>query len=138
MRMLKWTVWTLLLALVACASSGPKMTELEKLQYAYSAAIRWGDFEGAWQLVDPKYREAHPISEIEFSRYEQIQISAYRDLATNTSLDAGTSIREIQIGVVNKNNMTERGLRYTERWAYDPVAKVWWLQVGLPDLWQGQ
>ena len=32
-------------------------SELDKVQYAYSAAIRWGDFEGAWNLVDPEYKK---------------------------------------------------------------------------------
>jgi len=134
--------WLLLLltvcALAGCASGGRQMTELEKAQYAYSAAIRWGDFEGAWQLVDPQYRQAHPMSDLEFARYQQIQISGYRDLAATVSPDNSTAAREIQIGVINKHNMTERTTRYTERWRFDPVAKAWWLTVGLPDFWVGQ
>ena len=124
-----------MLALAACAS-GQKTSELDKVQYAYSAAIRWGDFEGAWQLVDPKYRQAHPLSELELERYKQIQVTAYRDLAAQVSPD-GTAVREIQIGVVNRHTLVERSLRYTERWRYDPEAKAWWLAVGLPDFWAG-
>lgn len=134
--------WLLLLltvcALAGCASGGRQMTALEKAQYAYSAAIRWGDFEGAWQLVDPQYRQAHPMSDLEFARYQQIQVSGYRDLAATVSPDNTTAAREIQIGVINRHNMTERTTRYTERWRYDPVAKTWWLTVGLPDFWAGQ
>jgi len=123
------------LALAGCAS-GQQTSELDKLQYAYSAAIRWGDFEGAWLLVDPKYRETHPISELELERYKQIQVTGYRDLGAQTSPD-GIAMREIQIGVVNRHTLVERSLRYTERWRYDPEAKVWWLTVGLPDFWAG-
>ena len=72
----------------ACLPGGPgRLPEvgeqglaLEEAQYAYSAAIRWGDFEGAWNLVDPEYREEHPLSDIDFSRYKQVQISGYREL----------------------------------------------------------
>ncbi|MCI4569137.1 hypothetical protein [Lysobacter sp. CFH 32150] len=137
MRTLKIGLFLLLAMLLAgCASSG-QVNALDKVQYAYSAAIRWGDFEGAWLLVDPKYREAHPMSEIEFERYKQVQISAYRDLGAQTTPD-GLAMREIEIGVINRHTLAERSTRYTERWRYDPEAKTWWLTVGLPDFWNGQ
>ena len=43
------------LALLAgCPKSASKGSALDESQYAWSAAIRWGDFEGAWNLVDPE------------------------------------------------------------------------------------
>ncbi len=125
------------LFVAGCAMPVSKTNELDKVQYAYSAAIRWGDFEGAWQLVDPKYREAHPLSELELERFKQIQVSAYRDLAASQPAE-GEALREIEIGVVNRHSLAERSTRYTERWRFDPVAKAWWLTVGLPDFWAGQ
>jgi len=136
MRVLK--TWLLLLltlaALTACATKIDRNSELDKVQYAYSAAIRWGDFEGAWNLVDPAYRKAHPMTDLEFERYKQVQISAYHDLGARVGAD--TAEREIQIGVINRNTLVEREMRYSERWRYDPAAKTWWLATGLPDLWQ--
>jgi len=126
----------LALLLAACASS-TQNNALDKVQYAYSAAIRWGDFEGAWQLVDPKYRDANPISDIELARYEQIQVTGYRDLASTITAE-GIAMREIQIGIVNRHTLVERNFRYTERWRYDAEAKTWWLISGLPDFWQDQ
>jgi len=127
----------LLLALLAgCASGGRKMSALDQAQYDYSAAIRWGDFEGAWQMVAPEYRTAHPLTDLQFERYKQIQISGYRDLAARVG--EGTAMREIQIGVINKNTMAERSIRYTESWRYDVAAKTWWIAGGLPDFWAGQ
>lgn len=138
MRMLKWSALLgLVLSLSACASSRPQMSELEKRQYAYSAAIRWGDFEGAWSMVDPKYREQNPMTELEFSRYQQVQVSGYRDLAAQ-AVPERSAVREIQIGVINKNTMAERTLRYTEQWRYDAEAKTWWITDGLPDFWKGE
>lgn len=135
-------IWLLLLAgaltLAACATGGRQMSDLEKVQYAYSAAIRWGDFEGAWQLVDPEYRKAHPMTDLEFARYQQIQISGYRELGATIAPDKTTAAREIGIGVINRHDMTERSTRYTERWRYDAETKSWWLAVGLPDLWAGE
>ncbi|WP_246109250.1 hypothetical protein [Vulcaniibacterium gelatinicum] len=137
MRRLLIALLALPLLLGACATGGTRKDQLDKAQYAYSAAIRWGDFEGAWQLVDPKYREQHPMTDLEFERYKQIQVSAYRDLAS-TMPSEFEALREIEIGVVNRHTLTERSTRYTERWRYDPEAKVWWLTSGLPDFWAGE
>jgi hypothetical protein len=130
-----WLGLCLLPLLAGCASNS-EMNALDKVQYAYSAAIRWGDFEGGWTLVDPKYREANPMTDLEFERFKQIQVSGYRDIATQ--IGEGVAAREIEIGVINRHNMTTRSVRYTERWRYDPEAKTWWLTVGLPDFWAGE
>lgn len=139
-RLLSWTrAWlmALLLPLLAgCASGGTQMSALERAQYNYSAAIRWGDFEGAWNLVDPEYRGAHPLTDLEFERFKQIQVSSYRDRAAEVG--PTTAAREIEIGVINRHNMAERTLRYTEQWRYDPATKGWWITGGLPDFWAGQ
>jgi hypothetical protein len=139
MRMLKFGLSLLLatVALAGCAATKiDRNSALDKVQYAYSAAIRWGDFEGAWNLVDPDYKKLHPMSNLEFERYKQIQISSYRDLAAQVG--ESTAMREIQIGVINRNTLVERETRYTERWRYDAEHKTWWLTAGLPNLWEGQ
>ena len=120
-------------ALLAGCASTSQSSALEKAQYAWSAAIRWGDFEGAWTLVDPAYRAAHPLTDLERARYQQVQISAYRDLAARAT--EGSAQREIQLGVINRHTLEERQLRYTENWRWDPATKTWWITDGLPDLW---
>ena len=122
--------------LAGCPKSASKGTALDKIQYTWSAAIRWGDFEGAWGLVDPKVREAHPMTDLDFSRFKQVQISTYRD--TGSSVLGGEVVRDIEIGVINRNTLAERSVRYRERWRYDEAAKTWWLTSGMPDLWQGE
>jgi hypothetical protein len=132
-----------LLALLAVAmtplsaSAAKQRGKLEQVQNAYAASIRWGDFENAWQAVDPAYREAHPMTELEFERYQQVQISGYRDTSTGVEPDQ-TIFRVIELRVINKHTMAERTMRYRERWRWDPEAKRWWLVVGLPDLWGGE
>jgi uncharacterized protein YceK len=125
-----------LLALAGCATKVDRNSKLQDAQYAYSAAIRWGDFEGAWNMIDPKVREKHPMSDLEFARYKQVQISGYRDIGAQVA--EGTAAREIVIGVINRNTLVERQTRYTEGWRYDPEGKVWWVTSGLPNLWDGQ
>ena len=129
------TVFAAIALLAACAAPKHQMGALDRLQYAYSAAIRSGDFEGAWMLVDPKYRDEHPMSDLELERYKQIQVAGYRDMATQTLPD-GDVVREIEIDLVNRHTLTERSTRYTERWHFEPETKTWWLVAGLPDFWQ--
>ena len=131
----------LLLCCLALLAGCPKThaskgTALEEVQYAYSAAIRWGDFEGAWNLVDPKVREEKPLPDVDFSRYKQVQISGYSDMG-GTVEPSGVVVRDVEIGVINRNTQAVRSVRYRERWRYDEPNKTWWLVSGLPDLWQG-
>ena len=133
-RLLSWLLVPALLG--GCATGMDRGDALQKAQYAWSAAIRWGDFEGAWNMVDPEVRSAHPLTDLELERYKQVQITAYHDLGARIGDNAAE--REIQIGVVNRNTQVEREARYSERWRYDPVAKTWWETSGLPDLWQPQ
>ena len=126
-----------LVLLAGCPKSASKGSALDEILYAYSAAIRWGDFEGAWTLVDPKLREEKPLTDIDFSRYKQVQISTYSDMG-GTVEPSGVVVRDVEIGVVNRNTQAERTVLVTERWRWDPQAKRWWQAAGLPDLWQGQ
>ena len=140
MRVIARMLWVLgLLAVLAPAASQSRLQrcKLQQVLDAYAASIRWGDFENAWQAVDPAYRAEHPMTELEFERYKQIQISGYRDLSTRGGPD-GTVERAVELRVINKHTMAERTERYVERWRWDPEAKRWWLVVGMPDLWKGQ
>ncbi|GAA5002633.1 hypothetical protein FNZ56_08810 [Pseudoluteimonas lycopersici] len=133
----RWLLVALLGALLAgCATGQPKMSALDSAQYAWSAAIRWGDFEGAWNLLDSEYRDKHPLTDLELSRYKQVQVSGYHELGSQVLEDRAR--REIEIGVINRNTMAERSLRYTEEWRYDPATKTWWVTSGLPDFWAGE
>ena len=139
MRVIARMLWVLgLLAVLAPAGAQSRLQrgKLQQVQDAYAASIRWGDFENAWQAVDPAYRAEHPMTELEFERYKQIQISGYRDLSTRGGPD-GTVERAVELRVINKHTMAERTERYVERWRWDPEGKRWWQFNGLPDLWQG-
>ena len=141
MRRLTWLV--ALLSLLLCAGTADaigkrkKGSQLDAAQASYAAAIRWGEFEQAWELVEPAYREAHPMTELAFERFRQIEISGYADKGSTIAED-GSVLRNIELRVINKHTMAERSLRYREQWRWDPEAKRWWMVVGLPDLWDGE
>ena len=77
------------------------------------------------------------MSDLALERYQQIQISGYSDRNTTVTPE-GDVVRNVEVRVINKHTMAERTLRYREQWRWDPVAKRWWLVVGLPDLWNGE
>ncbi|MCC4603145.1 hypothetical protein [Xanthomonas campestris] len=126
-----------LLSGVASAGSRAQARALETTQAAYTAAVRWSDFDAAQGFVEPAYAQAHPVSDLERSRYEQVQISGYRELRTGDDAN-GDLLREVELRVINRNTQAERLVRSIEIWRWDAEHKRWWLASGLPDLWQGQ
>lgn len=126
------------LALGGCQTTGTQNNKISETQYAYSAAIRWGDFEGAVNLIEPKLRKQQAPTAMQLERYKQIQVSSYRDVGSEMDKEKGTAVRLVDIGVINRHTLAERTVRYTEAWTWDPEAKTWWLVSGLPDFWAGQ
>jgi hypothetical protein len=118
------------------AGKRQRAKKLEEVQTVFAAAIRWGDFEQAWQLVDPKVRAERPLSDLEFERFRQLQVTGYRDSGNVGGPDGGIS-RGVEIGVVNRHTQAERVVRWREQWRWDEEDKRWWA-AGLPDFWAGQ
>lgn len=125
-----------LAGLVACASGGGQASALERAQYAYSAAIRWGDLDGAWLFLAPDKR-GEGLSEIERNRWKQVQITRYHVVNSEAASD-GSAVRMVEIGVANRHTLAERQVHYREIWHWDAEKKAWQLASGLPDLWAGQ
>ena len=123
--------------LTGCPKSASKGTALDEVQYAYSAAIRWGDIDGAWTQIDPAWKTANPLTDIQRERYKQIQVTGYKPVASEPQGE-GMALRVVEIGVVNRNTMAERSVRYEERWRYDAPSKTWLVSSGLPDFWSGR
>lgn len=126
-----------LLMLLAFAATAGQRHGLADIQAAYAAAVRWNDFETAWEVVDPQYREAHPQSDLERERYQQVQISGYREVRTSAGAE-NEVLRDVELRVINRNTQAERVVRTRETWRWDPASKQWWLASGLPDLWRGE
>ncbi|AZR21175.1 hypothetical protein [Xanthomonas vasicola] len=122
---------------VVNAGSRAQARALETTQAAYTAAVRWNDFDAAQGFVEPAYAQAHPLSDLERSRYEQIQISGYREVRVGQDSN-GDLRREVEVRVINRNTQAERLVRSIEIWRWNPEQKRWWLASGLPDLWKGQ
>lgn len=121
--------------LSACAMEKirTKETILDETLRTYAATIRWGDMTQALVFVDPKYREAHPLSELDLARYKQVQVTAYNDQLPAPVSE--TEVRQtVEIGLVNVNTQGARSIVDRQVWRYDEAEKRWWLTTGLPDI----
>jgi len=128
-------VVALIALLTACAveQMRNKETILEETLKTYAATIRWGDMTQAIAFVDPKYREAHPMTALDLARYKQVQVTAYND-APATPINDNEVRQVVEIGLVNINTQTARSIVDKQIWRYDEADKHWWLTTGLPDI----
>ena len=128
-------VVALIASLTACAveQMRNKETILEETLKTYAATIRWGDMTQAIAFVDPKYREAHPMTALDLARYKQVQVTAYND-SPATPIGENEVRQVVEIGLVNINTQTARSIVDKQVWRYDEAEKHWWLTTGLPDI----
>lgn len=124
---------TVVLAACATEKMRSKQTVLEETLRSYAATIRWGDIAQAQAFIDPKVREAHPVSALDLARLKQVQISGYSDQPPVAVGD--NEVRQtVQIDLVNVNTQSARSVVDHQVWHYDEAAKRWWLTSGLPDI----
>jgi hypothetical protein len=114
-----------------------KETILEDTLKNYAATIRWGDIVQALAFVDPTYRQAHPMSDLDLQRYRQVQVSAYNDQPA-APLNENEVAQTVEIGLVNINTQQARSIIDHQVWRYDEKQKRWWLMTGLPDITRHQ
>jgi hypothetical protein len=126
-------VSSVLLASCAIDKMKTRETILDDTLKMYSATIRWGDMTQALAFVDPKVREAHPLSELDLARYQQVRVTAYNDQPA-APISENEVQQVVEIGIVNVNTQGARSLIDRQVWRYDEKEKHWWLMTGLPDI----
>ena len=121
----------LLTALPVLAKSREKI--LTETLRTYAATIRWGSIEQAESFVDPVYRAAHPLTQLDLDRYKQVRFTNYNDTAPIPVSD-NEIMQTVEIGIVNVNTQEARSFIDRQVWKYDRKAKLWLLSSGLPDI----
>jgi len=134
-RVLLPLVTVSLLALGGCATDQRK-DQLTTTLDAYASTVRWGDFNQAQQFIDPKVREAHPVSSLDMARYQQYKVSGYDE--DNGPIPNGQFEvhQTVKINLVNVNTQAERTVVDHQTWRFDETSKHWYLESGLPDISQ--
>lgn len=120
------------LLLTACASGSAMPFQQTKALEDYQGAIRWGEFEQAWQFLDPASRQAHPIDDLERERFKQVEVTGY-EVKTREQTE-GLVVQRVEIRLVDKHTQTERIINDNQQWRWDPASKRFWLMSGLPDI----
>ncbi|HEX7731753.1 MAG TPA: hypothetical protein VF415_03835 [Rhodanobacter sp.] len=123
------------LLLAGCAQN-TRSDSLVATLNAYGSAVRWNGLESALQFVDPAVLKAHPPSDIDLARYQQVRVSDYDDGAGPVALGDDEVQQTVRISFVNVHTQAERSIVARQVWRYDDKAKHWWLESGLPDIRQ--
>ena len=122
-----------LLLLAGCATLQNKNTLRDDTLDAYAAALRWGDFRGAWNYVDPAVRAAHPLTPQQQALYNTVRVAEY-DTEGMTATDPDTIRQTAQISLIVKTSQRVYSVLDHQTWHWDAKAKHWWLESGLPDI----
>jgi hypothetical protein len=122
----------LTLACGTAAASAKQSKLLISTLFDYSGAIRWSEFERAYDYVDPATRAEHPLTDIDRARYKQVEVTHYEVTAETQTREADD--RQVEIRLINRNTQAERTISYHEHWRWDAKDKRWWLTTGLPDI----
>ena len=123
------------LLLAGCATRQRSDSLITTLN-AYGSAVRWGGFQSALQFVDPEVREAHPLSQLDLARYQQVRVSDYDDGNGPTASGENEAKQIVQLRLINIHTQAERAVIDRQTWRYDEKEKRWWLTSGLPDITQ--
>ncbi|HJU08994.1 MAG TPA: hypothetical protein VJ727_11000 [Rhodanobacteraceae bacterium] len=126
---------SMIVLLAGCASLGADNKSLARDETLgqYGSALRFGDFASAWQFVDPKVREAHPLNAAAKARYKQVEVGNYVTEGP-VPVDENTVQQVVQITLVIKSSQASYDVIDHQTWKYDPAGKHWWLETGLPDI----
>ena len=117
-----------LLLLAACSSvSHPKVDMREE----YSRAVRWSEWDLAWQFIDPLQRKSLVLPGEEQDRLRDVKVTAYMVRNAEPQPD-GTLNQLVEIHYVDQATQIEKVARVQEVWRTDDDGEHWWLTTGLP------
>lgn len=134
--MLRFIAMTCVLSVAlvpACATLHGKNEARDHTLDGYAAALRWGGFEEAWTYVDPAVRAAHPLTAADKALYDSVRVAEY-DTPGPVAAGPDRVEQTVQIELIAKTSQRVYSVVDRQRWRWDPQAKRWWLESGLPDI----
>ena len=103
-----------------------KATKLDNASNLYRKAIRWGYYDIAMTVVDPK----KPVNFNE-DDYENIRVTSYEILQPAIT-DGVKAVQIMRLEYLLRDQQVIRKLTDRQTWRYDPEIKEWFLTSGFP------
>jgi len=122
-----------LLLLAGCATVQNRNNLRDDTLEGYATALRWGDFQSAWNFVDPVVRAAHPLTAQQKALYNTVRVAEY-DASGPMATGSDTIEQTATIGLIVKSSQRVYSVVDRQTWHWDAKAKHWWLESGLPDI----
>src|SRR5690348_5164938 len=122
-----------LLLLAGCATVQNRNNLRDDTLEGYATALRWGDFQSAWNFVDPVVRAAHPLTAQQKALYNTVRVAEY-DASGPMATGSDTIEQTATIGLIVKSSQRVYSVLDHQTWHWDAQAKRWWLESGLPDI----
>ena len=120
------------LALTAgCAaySDMKKQDDFSETSKSYEKMIFWSNYDTADSFRDPQEREIHPA---DIDGLKKIKVTSYSVKKVSVSEDQSEVRQTVEIGYYRVDEVTLKTMRDQQVWVYNPIAKRWYLQSGLP------
>jgi hypothetical protein len=124
----------IVLALLAGCAANQRRKGLTHTLDAYASALRWGGFQQEQSFIEPTWREEHPLTPLQTSRYQQVRVVGYEPGQGPVAVADDEVRQTVQINLVNRHTLHERAVVDHQVWKWDAAAKRWWLTTGLPDI----
>jgi hypothetical protein len=134
MRLIVGSILLSTLLLLSGCATDRRNDALVHTMIAYANAVRWDGFEAAEQFVDPKVRDAHPITDLDRERFKQVQVNDYDDGNGPVASGENEVRQNVHISLTNLHTQSVRTIVDRQVWRYDPEKGKWWLETGIPNL----
>jgi hypothetical protein len=129
MNRIRWTLFALLaLLLAACGGMPHKKVDMVA---EYGNAVRWSDWDTAWNYIDPATRKTTSLPEEERDRLKDTKVTGY-DVRTTSPQPDGTARQLVEIRYIDQATQVEKTYRDVQIWRTDDNGEHWWLTTGLP------
>ena len=128
-KSLAFLLASLMLLLSACSSvTHPKVDMVSE----FGNAVRWSDWDLAWQFIDPATRKSLVLPGEEQDRLKDIKVTGYQ-IRTSEPQPDGTLMQVVEIHYIDQNTQVERSVRNRQIWRTDDEGEHWWLTTGMPE-----
>jgi hypothetical protein len=118
----------------SCASPNRQNKALDETLLQYEQVIRWSEWDGAIEFLDPQSMIDKPISTLDMDRLRLFRVTRYQ-VRSATPFNEGNSFRQVvELSLFNRNRAVEKRVIDQQEWRYNNERERWFLHSGLPDV----